>query len=144
MITGINHINISVRNMEVSFAFYKDVLGFTPLCKSEGSAYLLAGEPATPGCLWWSLDLDRNHIRVPSPCNLHIAFSVSPEDFSTLSTRIIASGAQIFKDNTSPGESLYFLDPEGHKLEIQVGDWRTRIAGKKANPGNWKNIEWFV
>ena len=54
MITGINHINIAVRNIEVSFAFYREVLGFTPLCKSEGSAYLLAEEPDTPGCLWWS------------------------------------------------------------------------------------------
>lgn len=48
------------------------------------------------------------------------------------------------KDNTSPGKSLYFLDPDDHKLEIHVGDWKARIAAKKANPGNWKNVDWFV
>ncbi|MBW4636417.1 MAG: VOC family protein [Iphinoe sp. HA4291-MV1] len=29
MITGINHINLSVKNLEESFQFYKEVLGFT-------------------------------------------------------------------------------------------------------------------
>ena len=90
------------------------------------------------------LDLDRNPVRVPSPCNSHIGFSVSPNDFPKMSTRIIASGAPLFKENISPGESLYFLDPDAHKLEIHVGDWRTRIAVKKANPGNWKSVEWLV
>lgn len=54
------------------------------------------------------------------------------------------SGAILFKENTSPGKSLYFLDLDGHKLEIHVGDWKTRIAAKKENPGKWTNVEWFV
>jgi len=144
MITGINHINIAVRDIDRSFAFYKDVLGFMPLCKSEGSAYFLAGKPDEPECLWFSLDLDRQKMRKPSPCNSHIAFSVAPEDFEAMSARILASGASIFKENTSPGESLYFLDPDGHKLEIHAGTWQERIAFRKKSPGNWKNVEWFV
>lgn len=144
MINGINHINISVADIERSFLFYKDILGFKPLCKSEGSAYFLAGNPDDPGCLWFSLDLDRSSLRRPSPCNTHFAFSVNDEDFEALSQRITQSGAKIFKDNTSPGKSLYFLDPDDHKLEIHVGDWKARIDAKKANPGNWKNVEWFV
>lgn len=144
MITGINHINLAVNCIEASFKFYKDALGFTPLCKSEGSAYFLAGNPDAPGCLWLSLDLDRHQMRRPSPCNSHIAFSVSEKNFETVSARILASGAQIFKENSSPGKSLYFLDPNEHKLEIHVGDWKVRISAKKENPGNWQNIEWFV
>ena len=61
-----------------------------------------------------------------------------------MSRRIIDSGATVFKDNTSPGDSLYFLDPDEHKLEIHDGDWKTRITAKKADPRAWKNIEWFV
>lgn len=30
MITGINHITLSVSNVDRSFAFYAEVLGFTP------------------------------------------------------------------------------------------------------------------
>jgi catechol 2,3-dioxygenase-like lactoylglutathione lyase family enzyme len=144
MITGLNHINLSVQNMDVSFNFYKNILGFTPLCKWEGSAYFLVGEPDHPNCLWFSLDYDRYKKRSPSNCNTHIAFSVSEKDFKSLAEKILASGSAVFKENTSPGESLYFLDPDGHKLEIHVGDWKMRIAAKKANPGNWKNVEWFI
>lgn len=144
MIKGINHINVSVQDIERSFSFYKDVLGFKPLCKSEGSAYFLAGDPDDSGCLWFSLDLDRNRLRKPLPCNTHFAFSVDDQDFDALSQRISQSEAKTFKDNTSPGKSLYFLDPDGHKLEIHVGNWRTRIRSKKANPGNWNNVKWFV
>lgn len=41
-------------------------------------------------------------------------------------------------------ESLYFLDPNGHKLEIHVGTWQSRIEVKKENIGSWKDVEWFV
>jgi hypothetical protein len=69
---------------------------------------------------------------------------VNDHDFDALCQRITDSGAKVFKDNTSPGKSLYFLDPDDHKCEIHVGDWKARIAGKKANPGNWSNVTWFV
>ena len=61
-----------------------------------------------------------------------------------MSGKIIASGAHIFKENTSPGKSLYFLDPDGHKLEIHVGDWQSRMAIKKADLGKWAQVEWFI
>jgi catechol 2,3-dioxygenase-like lactoylglutathione lyase family enzyme len=144
MITGINHINLAVSDIQRAFDFYKDIMGFKPLCKSEGSAYFLAGNPDDHGCLWLSLDLDREQLRKPAMCNTHIAFSVSECDFDMYTKRILESGASIFKENTSPGKSLYFLDPDNHKLEIHVGDWKTRITYKKQSPGNWKNIEWFV
>lgn len=140
MITGLNHINIAVSNIEISFKFYKDILGFTPLCKSEGSAYLLAGPPDEPGCLWISLDYDRKKLRQPSPCNTHIAFSVDEKNFEALSKRIRESDAVIFKENTSPGKSLYFLDPDEHKLEIHVGNWRARLTEK--NPIQVSGKRW--
>lgn len=144
MILGVNHINIAVSDIDRSFSFYKDVMGFTPLCKSEGSAYFIAGSPGENGCLWVSLDLDRHKLRHPSPCNTHTAFSVMSKEFETIKNRIIASGAIIYKENTSPGDSLYFLDPDQHKLEIHTGDWKERLAAKKQNPGDWKNVEWFI
>lgn len=142
MITGLNHITLAVKDIEASFSFYRDVLGFTPLCKWEGSAYFLIGNPYEPNCVW--LCLDRDSQRQETPCSTHYAFSVSSEDFKAMSERIITLGAVIFKENTSPGDSLYFLDLDGHKLEIHVGDWKTRIHAKKMNPGTWKNVEWFV
>ncbi len=144
MIKGINHVNLAVRDMRVSFTFYRDVLGLTPLCKSEGSAYFLAGKKDTPEALWVSLDLDREGLRKPSPCHTHIAFSVRQEDFKRMVDRLLKANVQAYKENTSLGDSFYFLDPDGHKLEIHVGTWQERLAAKKADPGKWKNVEWFV
>jgi catechol 2,3-dioxygenase-like lactoylglutathione lyase family enzyme len=136
MITGINHITVAVINIEKSFSFYKDVLGFKPLCKWHEGAYLTVGD------LWFCLSVDEK--REPGLCYTHYAFSVPAEAFGAMSRKIAESGAPIFKENTSPGESLYFLDPDGHKLEIHVGDWQSRIATKKAQMGEWQDVEWFV
>ncbi len=142
MITGLNHMTLAVKNIEKSFVFYRDILGFTPLCKWEGSAYFLVGSPDQANCLWFCLDRDLQ--RQETACSTHYAFSVLPDDFKAMSERIIHSGAPLFKENSSPGESLYFLDPDGHKLEIHVGNWKTRIQAKKMNSGHWKNVEWFI
>ena len=56
--------------------------------------------------------------RQPNPCYTHYAFTVPPAEFTAMSHRIIDSGAPVFKDNTSPGDSLYFLRMN-IKLEIQ-------------------------
>lgn len=142
MITSLNHITLAVKDIEESFSFYRTVMGFTPLCKWEGSAYFLVGNSDQPGCLWFCLDRDVS--RQETSGSTHYAFSVSPEDFRVMSQRIINSGVNIFKENSSPGESLYFLDPDGYRLEIHVGSWETRVQAKKRDPGNWKNVEWFV
>jgi len=135
-ITNINHITLAVTDIHRSFEFYKDVLGFKPLVKWDKGAYFLVGE------FWFCLNVDL--IRKPNHCYTHYAFSVSSEDFELMAEKLASAGAHIFKENTSPGESLYFLDPDGHKLEIHVGSWQSRIAAKKEDISSWKNVEWFV
>lgn len=135
MIRGINHITLAVREIEVSFQFYKEVLMFSPLCKWDTGAYFLVGD------FWFCLNWDEK--RIPNPCYTHFAFTVLDEDFGSMSQRIIASGAHVFKENTSPGKSLYFLDPDGHKLEIHVGDWQSRIAIQKEMPAKSRTVEWY-
>lgn len=136
MITGMNHITLTVKDIEISFYFYKDVLGLKPLCRWDKGAYFLAGD------FWFCLNVDIN--RKPTNCYTHYAFCVSRKDFNALSQNIEKSGSYIFKENISPGDSLYFLDPDGHKIEIHTENWKNRIAAKKETPGSWKNIEWFV
>ncbi len=145
MITGLNHITLAVQNIERSFAFYRDILGLKPLAKWERGAYFLVGEQddQLPGSgFWFCLNVDPQ--RQAQPCYTHYAFSVSEDDFKKIEAKIIASGATVFKENTSPGTSLYFLDPDGHKLEIHVGTFRDRITAKKEDLGDWKDVEWFV
>lgn len=59
-----------------------------------------------------------------------------------MSQRIQASGAKVWKTNTSEGDSLYFQDPTGHKLEIHATNWQTRLTAAKTDP-EWTDIEFF-
>jgi predicted enzyme related to lactoylglutathione lyase len=128
------------------------VLGLKPLVKcgrgsESGGAYFLVGD--LPAESWFCLNVDPK--RTPAPCYTHYAFSVSVDNFDAMSKRIVESGANVFdamskrivesganvfKDNISPGDSLYFEDPDGHKLELHVCNWHDRITFKKKMLGN--------
>lgn len=122
MITGLNHITLSISNLERSLAFYRDVLGCTVAAETPRGVYLEAGD------LWLALEVDPDVRAGPLPEYTHFAFTVDEANFKDLAGTIRASGAEIFKENTSEGHSLYFLDPDGHKLEIHVGDLASRLA----------------
>jgi len=136
MIQDINHITLAVTNVRRSFNFYRDVLGFKPIVCWDKGAYFLVGD-------FWFCVNQEEQLMVGKSCT-HYAFSVSPQHFVMIAERIQAAGATIYKENTSPGESLYFLDPDGHQLEIHVGDWQARIKAKKQNIGKWQDVEWFI
>ncbi len=136
MIAGINHITLSVRNVEESFVFYTQVLGFHPAAKWPKGAYLLADD------VWIALVLDRHVRESVLPEYTHIAFTVCPQSFEALSERITLSEAEIWQDNWTEGASLYFLDPNGHKLEIHASDLDTRIRTAKESP--WEGLKFYV
>lgn len=136
MVSGINHITLAVSNIERSFIFYKKIVGLKPLCKWDKGAYFLAGD------IWFCLNLDE----IISPKNdyTHIAFNVDDSEFHEINQKIINNQIPIFKANNSEGQSLYFLDPDGHKLEIHIGSWQTRLEAKQLGHGSWTNVEFYV
>jgi len=142
MIIGMNHVTLAVRDIKVSFEFYTIVLGLKPLVRWDKGAYFLISDSEDASNFWFCLNVDEK--REPNPCYTHYAFSVSQADFNSISDKIFALGAHVFKENASPGESLYFLDPDGHKIEIHAGNWRERVTAKKADAGKWKDVEWFI
>jgi len=128
VITGINHLTLAVRDAEESFRFYNEILRFRPVARWPSGAYFLAGER------WVALVQDRHTRTSPLPEHTHVAFTVSSEEFEGIARGILASGARVWKQNESEGASLYFEDPNGHKLEIHVGDLRSRLVSARANP----------
>lgn len=135
MITGLNHLTLSVSDLQQSFDFYTQVLGCQPIALWNRGAYLLAGD------LWLCLSLDRNTRTSPSEEYTHVAFSVAGENFKTYCDRLINLGVKSWQANTSEGDSFYLLDPDGHKLELHVGNWRSRIQATKKAP--YANMEFF-
>ncbi|MEO1148586.1 MAG: fosfomycin resistance glutathione transferase, partial [Cyanobacteria bacterium J06638_22] len=121
MITGINHITLSVKDLEASYAFYTEVLGCRPVAKWPKGAYMLAGE------MWLALIMEP-HVREQAlPEYTHIAFTVSPANFETMVHKLQTAGVQSWQENRSEGASFYFTDPNGHKLEIHVSDLAARL-----------------
>lgn len=72
MLKGLNHITIAVKNLNASFDFYVNILGFKPEVRWNQGAYLTLNE------LWFCLLVDNSK---PSEDYTHIAFDVSKEDF---------------------------------------------------------------
>jgi len=136
VIKGINHITLSVKDVDQSFEFYTQILGFKPVVKWPKGAYLLAGD------LWFCLFLDDNTRKSKLPEYTHIAFTISEQNFKIMSERIKKSGAKIWQENQTEGDSLYFVDPNGHKLEIHASSLKARIKRAKINP--WDGLEFFV
>jgi catechol 2,3-dioxygenase-like lactoylglutathione lyase family enzyme len=125
VITGVNHLTFSVSDLEESVRFYTGVLGFGLASRREGEAHLLAGDA------WVALILDPSVRSGALPEYTHAAFSVSVESFGALDRRIRRWGAETWQENQTEGDSLYFLDPNGHKLEIHVSGLKARIESER-------------
>ncbi|HYD78966.1 MAG TPA: fosfomycin resistance glutathione transferase [Paucimonas sp.] len=122
MLTGINHITLSVSDLDRSFAFYADILGLRPIARWKQGAHLECGKD------WLCLSLDRATRKAPLPEYTHLAFSIAQQDFEAFCGKLARQGILPWKDNKSEGDSYYFLDPDGHRLEIHVGDLASRLA----------------
>lgn len=127
-----NHITIAVNDLAKSFNFYVSILGMKPEVSWESGAYLSVGD------LWVCLSTDE---ALPTKDYSHIAFSVSSSDYDRFCSQLLSAGVKTWKDNTNEGDSLYILDPDGHKLEIHVGSLKSRLYELKTKP--YKGLKWF-
>ena len=59
---------------------------------------------------------------------------LAEEDFEPFSQRLEQAGVTVWKQNKSEGASFYFLDPDGHKLELHVGSLAARLAACREKP----------
>lgn len=123
-ITGLNHVTLSVSDLPRSVAFYRDILGGRLAAEWESGAYLELGT------LW--LCLAQGQVS-PRTDYTHFALSCDVEDYADLAARITAE-TSLWQENASEGSSLYFLDPDGHRLELHVGDLETRLNHYRAHP----------
>lgn len=132
MISGLNHITIAVSDLETSFHFYTEILGLKGHVKWENGAYLSADD------LWFCLSVDQVD---PKEDYTHIAFTISESEYSSYCDRLRQHKVVEWKVNKSEGLSFYFLDPDGHKLEIHVGSLEDRLQSLKVQP--YQGLKWL-
>ncbi|SDU06561.1 fosfomycin resistance glutathione transferase [Halopseudomonas salegens] len=131
MITGINHITFSVRDLTASIAFYRDLMGMKLHVFWDTGAYLSAGDT------WLCLSLGEPE---PAKDYTHIAFSVGDQELAALRNKLQQAGVREWQQNTSEGDSLYLLDPNGHRLELHCGTLQSRLAELEMSP--YKGLVW--
>jgi len=127
MINGINHITFAIKDLERSITFYVNLLGLKLVGEWNKGAYLLAGNQ------WIALNVDEDRLKEPRLDYTHVAFNVLSSDFNSLKGKLEKAGVEAFKENTSEGESFYFLDPDGHKLELHYNTLEDRLKWMKEN-----------
>jgi catechol 2,3-dioxygenase-like lactoylglutathione lyase family enzyme len=132
-ITGLNHITFAVHDVNRSIQFYTEILGLRLIAKWSTGAYLTAGQT------WIALNQDSTIKQTHRPDSSHIAFSCSQSDFEPIRLRILEYGCMewsrnTYEENSLYGSSVYFLDPDGHHLELHVGDLESRLQNMHENP----------
>ncbi|MEM7023534.1 MAG: VOC family protein [Pseudomonadota bacterium] len=135
MLLGINHITLAVADLERSFSFYVELLGCRPVARWSNGAYLTAGDT------WLALVVDDRIAAAARPDYSHIALGCPADQFSDHVRELEAAGCTAWSPNRSEGESYYFCDPDGHKLELHVGDLASRLRHMRAHP--WDEITFF-
>lgn len=135
MINGINHITFAVSELNKSVEFYVNLLGLRLVGKWDTGAYLLAGNQ------WVALNVDEAVNLETKSDYTHISFNVLSTDFQNMKEKLVSAGVKSFKENSSEGDSFYFLDPDGHKLELHYNTLEDRL--KWARENDWSTFELY-
>lgn len=125
MIKSINHICYSVSNLDNSIRFYKDILCGELLVSGKTTAYLDIGG------LWVALneekDIPRNEIQYSYT---HTAFAIEEREYNSWYQWLKKNNVNILEGRTRDlrdKQSIYFTDPDGHKLELHTGTLENRM-----------------
>jgi catechol 2,3-dioxygenase-like lactoylglutathione lyase family enzyme len=125
-VEGIDHVALSVRDVERSAQWYIDVLGFErrhegmwdgiPVFIGKGTTSL-ALFPANPNA--GSTTSSRGGVRM-----LHLALRANRKNFLAAQDELKRRRIKFEFQDHEISHSIYFQDPDGHKLEITTYELR--------------------
>ena len=122
MIRGIDHIVLTVRDIEATVEFYAKALGVEAVTFGEGRTALIVGNQKIN---LHTLGMEtRNHAAIGAG-DVCLLTDASPED---VINRLKAAGAKNFEGPVprsgarGPITSVYFTDPDGHLVEVSSYD----------------------
>lgn len=120
-INFLDHVAIRVKDMQVSIAWYENVLGLKKYQLPEwGTApiFMLSGKS---GVALFPAHLEDPKATNPNSKNIkidHFAFNVSNEDFRKAQEHYTALGLDFDFQDHHYFHSIYTKDPDGHKVEL--------------------------
>ena len=121
-VSGIDHAAISVKDLEASLKFYTEVLGLK-ISQREyqkpGIEYFLDCGESLIGLLQGDPGGEKHFLQDSGLGGNHVSFRVPTKDFDAAAEELKRRKVTItFEKKRERSWSVYFLDPDGNKLEI--------------------------
>ncbi|MCP4572222.1 MAG: VOC family protein [bacterium] len=121
-IDHLDHVALRVRDVEASAAWYGEVLGMRPAFEGlwGGVPTMLALGP-TYVALFPTGDESPDGPKT-CVCMDHLAFKADAENFARAREELPARGIAVEFQDHDVSRSIYFDDPDGHRVEITTYD----------------------
>ena len=121
-VQSIDHVALSVRDLDKSLKFYTEVMGLK-ITEREyskpGIEYFLDCGSALIGLIQGDSNGEKHLLQDAGLGGNHVSFRVKTQDFDNMVDEVKKLGLTItYQKKREKSWSLYFLDPDGNKLEI--------------------------
>ena len=113
---GIHHVAIVVDDADRASAFYRDVLGLTPLQRPDS--------PDERGC-WFDSGGAQLHVMQPKvPASTRPHFAISVDDLGEAVADIRRRGVTVYDVEHTPGAGYqaFLVDPAGNVIELNQAE----------------------
>jgi len=119
-IEALDHVALSVRDVERSARWYADVLGFERLHEDKwnGIPAFVGSRAAAIALFPASEEIGSGSADQPAVRTLHFAFRTDRENFSRAQDELKKRAIPFEFQDHDISHSIYFRDPDGHKIEI--------------------------
>jgi catechol 2,3-dioxygenase-like lactoylglutathione lyase family enzyme len=120
---GIDHVAMSVPDVERAAQWYIDVLGFERRYQEmwDGIPFFI-GKGTTAIALFSAQSNTKSKSERGGVRMLHLAFRANHKNFLAAQKELKQRGIRFEFQDHEISHSIYFSDPDGHKLEITTYD----------------------
>ncbi len=121
-IQGIDHVALNVKNLDESLQFYTEILGLKITAREfqkPGIEYFLDAGTSLIGLIQAASENPHHPFQQEGLGANHLSFRVKASDFDATVKALENRGVKVLFVKKRPKSwSVYFLDPDGNKLEI--------------------------
>jgi catechol 2,3-dioxygenase-like lactoylglutathione lyase family enzyme len=112
---GLDHVAIAVADLDRAEEFYRDVLGLERVHEEWDPPRVVASGGS--GMALFPAGMFNDEV-VGAPGILHFAFRVDREAFEAAQSELSERGIEYRFSDHGAAHSVYFSDPDGHRLEL--------------------------
>jgi catechol 2,3-dioxygenase-like lactoylglutathione lyase family enzyme len=114
----IDHVAITVSDLDCSIEWYRDVLGLERIHEEAwGDTPVIMSKGGTAIALFRAKDSEQlKNTQIKGM--LHLAFRTGKQDFSNAQVFLRSKGIEFEFQDHSISHSVYFNDPDGYEIEI--------------------------